>query len=218
MWRKEVLYSRDLWFVCWHLVRINSFQCHVHASFEDDIGCVLLSLRTKPKAVQPRAEIMTFEIQPAVPDSVLIFWPHFHASTCIMMRVTHPGLIGHHRFRHGLLRTVRYRVFPWLSAMGTGASVEEREVLKTSIYSAAATVLQKNGRWRWCWGRWMFGMQWNSFFKAGSKNIFKWNFCEEASWVRLVSGPSPTLKMPIILWYRDILTKSFSSFFKINTC
>ena len=27
--------------------------------------------------------------------------------------------------------------------MGTGASVEEREVLKTSIYSAAATVLQK---------------------------------------------------------------------------
>lgn len=78
--------------------------------------------------------------------------------------------------------------------------------------------LAENGRWRWCWGRWMFGMQWNSFFKAGSKNIFKWNFCEEASWVRLVSGPSPTLKMPIILWYRDILTKSFSSFFKINTC
>ena len=59
------------------------------------------------------------------------------------MRVPNPGLIGHHRFRHGLLRTVKNRVFPWLSAMGTGASVEEREVLKTSIYSAAATVLQK---------------------------------------------------------------------------
>ena len=101
-------------FVCWHLVRINSFQCHAHASFEDDIGCVLVSLRTKPEAVQPWAEIMTFEIQPAVPDLVLIFWPHFHASTCIMMRVPNPGLIGHHRFRHGLLRTVRYCVFPWL--------------------------------------------------------------------------------------------------------
>lgn len=115
----------------------------MHASFEDDIGCVLLSLRTKPKAVQPRAEIMTFEIQPAVPDSVLIFWPHFHASTFIMMRVPNPGLIGHHRFRHGLLRTVQPCISLTVFAMGTGASVEEREVLKTSIYSAAATVLQK---------------------------------------------------------------------------
>ena len=86
---------------------------------------------------------MTFEIQPAVPDSILIFWSHFHASTFIIMRVPNPGLIGHHRFRHGLLRTVQACISERLSAMGTGASVEEREVLKTSIYSAAATVLQK---------------------------------------------------------------------------